>query len=313
VRELFRVRKNNKFGYINKVGEVIIDFCFDFASDFIDGLARVQYNGQWAYIDVKGNIIFTLECDICTNFSEGFAALKKEKKWGYIDKTGEVALSFSYYDARVFENGIALVQESDKSKGVFINKQGNIVLSGRNFLLSKYSERLINAVENGKWGYIDINNNFIIKPQFKAAYPFREEKAAVYIKRENYGFINNMGEEIIPCKFTGADLHFAEGLCSIVKDNYPYYGYIDEKGETVIPFDYQYAGDFKEGMAVVKFKRKKKYGVITKSEKCVVESKFQHISSFNGGLAEVIIGEEYEKFHYGYINYDGDFVWEPSR
>lgn len=307
------MRRNNKFGYINKNGEIIIDFCFDFASDFRDGLARIQFNKQWGYINKKGNILFTLKCNLCTDFSEEYARIEREDKWGYIDKTGKLILDCCYNNTDDFKNGIALVRESDKSEGVFINMQGDIILSGRNFLISEYSEGLINTVEKSKWGFIDINNHFVIGPKYKGAYPFSEGKAAVRMYKDKIGFINKTGEEIIPFEFTGGDPHFSEGLCSIMQNCKSDYGYIDDRGNIAIPFIYTFAGDFHEGIAVVKLKRKKKYGIINKLGECIIESKFQNICKFNGGLAEVIVGDEYESFMYGYINYFGDFVWEPSR
>lgn len=313
MKNLFRVRKDNKFGYIDNKGKLFIDFCFDFASDFKDGIARIKYNSEWGYIDSTGNIIFTITCDLCTDFSEGLAVIKKDTRSGYVDMTSKLIIDCRYYQANEFHGGIALVLEDIHSSGMFINKRGEAILPPRNYLLSEYSEGLINVVEKSKWGYIDIDNNFVIKPKYKSAQPFREGKAAVSVCKENYGFINKEGEEIIPCIFTGAMPHFSEGLCSIMKDKKSNYGYINDKGNEAIPFDFSCACDFSEGFATIKFKKNRKYGFIDMNGRNIVYSKFQHISNFEGGLAEVILGNSYDEFLYGYVNYKGEYVWEPSR
>lgn len=73
---LFRVKRNGKIGYANKIGEVIIPCQFECAEQFENGVAKValecEYNmdntehvetksDSWFYIDKKGNKITTLQ------------------------------------------------------------------------------------------------------------------------------------------------------------------------------------------------------------------------------------------------------------
>lgn len=50
-------RMKYKYGYLDKQGNVAIDYIYDSAYDFVDGLAPVQKDGKWYYIDTKGNIV----------------------------------------------------------------------------------------------------------------------------------------------------------------------------------------------------------------------------------------------------------------
>lgn len=50
-------RMQYKYGYLDKQGNVAIDYIYDQAYSFQDGLAPVQKDGKWAYIDTKGNIV----------------------------------------------------------------------------------------------------------------------------------------------------------------------------------------------------------------------------------------------------------------
>ena len=52
------IDRNNKYGYIDKQGNIAIDFLFDYAEPFQNGLARVIYNGQTEYIDETGIIVW---------------------------------------------------------------------------------------------------------------------------------------------------------------------------------------------------------------------------------------------------------------
>jgi hypothetical protein len=52
---------NSKYGYIDKNGKTIIEFIFDDAIPFENGLARVKLDNTWYYIDASGNPVYKLE------------------------------------------------------------------------------------------------------------------------------------------------------------------------------------------------------------------------------------------------------------
>jgi hypothetical protein len=54
---LARVNMNDKWGYINDQGEVVIDFIFDDAKDFHHGIAGVKVGDAWGFVNNKGTII----------------------------------------------------------------------------------------------------------------------------------------------------------------------------------------------------------------------------------------------------------------
>ena len=49
--DLFPVKQNGKYGYIDKTGKVIIEPRFDFADKFYEGFARVSVDGKEGFID----------------------------------------------------------------------------------------------------------------------------------------------------------------------------------------------------------------------------------------------------------------------
>jgi len=78
----------------------------------------------------------------------------------------------------------------------------------------------------------------------------RSKQPALFIISDNgkYGYINQKGEVVIPAAYAGAG-DFSEGLAAVRKDGL--YGYINTSGEYVIPPKYEYALAFNEGMAKV--------------------------------------------------------------
>lgn len=61
---------------------------------------------------------------------------------------------------------------------------------------------------------------------------------------DKWGFINQKGEQIIPFLYDDAS-YFSEGLALVKKD--AQYGYINDKNETVLPFIYDDGALFENG------------------------------------------------------------------
>lgn len=87
--------------------------------------------------------------------------------------------------------------------------------------------------------------------------PFKDGLAGVK-KEDSWGFIDSSGELVIDFRediveSTKNPPTFSNGLCLIkeVKDGITYYGYIDTKGEKVIPAEYLMATPFENGYARV--------------------------------------------------------------
>ncbi len=101
---LARFTINNKFGFFDKRGKVVIRHQFDFATPFHEGLAAIckgcrketdgehsfMTGGQWGYIDKKGKIVIPLQFDRAGNFANGQAEVCIDGKSAYIDKNGKV-------------------------------------------------------------------------------------------------------------------------------------------------------------------------------------------------------------------------------
>lgn len=120
------VKKNEKYGFIDTKGNVVIDFQYDKAFDFSEGLACVSKNDKYGYIDKKGNVIIDFQFSDAHRFSDGLAYARKNNKYGYINKEGKVIIDFQFDDAFDFSEELALVKKDNKYQ--FINKNGKTVI-----------------------------------------------------------------------------------------------------------------------------------------------------------------------------------------
>ena len=69
---------------------------YDFVDDCVCGLAKVSKNDKFGYVNQEGKLIVPLEYDEALAFSEGLAAVKKGNRWGYLDSTGKVIAELKF-------------------------------------------------------------------------------------------------------------------------------------------------------------------------------------------------------------------------
>lgn len=107
--------------YIDKQGKrVTRDFIE--ARPFSEGLAAVcdkNNNQRWGFIDKTGKIVIPCQYKNVRPFREGLAAVDG----GYIDKSGNWVIPPKYVETSSFENGFALVIK-DRTTVCVINKSG---------------------------------------------------------------------------------------------------------------------------------------------------------------------------------------------
>jgi hypothetical protein len=308
---LYPIIKNGRYGYIRRDGSVAIQPQYQSAMTFSDGLAGIMQDGKWGFINLAGEIVIRPRFDTCRSFAHSLAFVEEGDSKQYIDKSGSVVIRTEFYRCSSFEGEIAPVMPDIRSRGAFIDRSGKIVLSGRNYLISHLSHGIINCPENGKWGFVDVRGDFKIAPQYVSAHPFREGLAAVARRCEDaFYFVDTSGRVVIEGKFNGADIGFSGNLCAVWKEHY---GFIDRTGRVAIPYRFYFADHFSEGLAVVKEPESDFYGYVDQEGTIAIEQTFTCADAFKGDLAQVIVGKAFDSYHYGYIDRNGEYVWEPTR
>lgn len=97
-----------------------------------------------------------------------------------------------------------------------------------------------------KYGYINTQGEFAIKPQFLEAKDFSEQLVATVqlittARLLKWGFINTTGELVIPAVFDETS-HFGEGRCAV--KHRQKWGFINDTGKLPIPHKFDTVYDF---------------------------------------------------------------------
>ncbi len=198
-QDLKAFKDNNKYGYKDSKGKVIIQPKYDLGLGFSEGLAIVQLNKKRGFIDKTGKEVITLQYDNAEDFSEGMAAVQNsEKKWGFIDKNGNIVVPYQYFQVGKFSEGLVAVYVGGK--------------------------KLSYSVTGGKWGFIDKTGTLKIPAVYEDVHykGFSEGLCAVTnesslgksMSGQKFGYINTKGELVIPYQFNEAN-EFSEGIALV--------------------------------------------------------------------------------------------------
>lgn len=135
---------------------------------FSEGLIAIRQDRKLGYMDLGGNIAIEPRYDQGGEFAEGLAAVQLEGHWTFIDKSGIVTAEFPA--------GIAFAEPLSDGLSLVSADRGQ---SGR------------------KFGYVDRNGHWAIKPTWDDAQPFHEGLAYVGTWKDGKtAYIDHKGRSI---------------------------------------------------------------------------------------------------------------------
>ena len=70
-------------------GKVVIDFKYDWAFGFKEGLSEVRLGEKSGYIDKTGKMVISPKYDKTDGFKNGVARVKLDGKFGFINRHGK--------------------------------------------------------------------------------------------------------------------------------------------------------------------------------------------------------------------------------
>lgn len=102
--------------------------------------------------------------------------------------------------------------------------------------------------------FVEETDEQVFPTLWDEAYEFCSDGYAAVKKDERWGFINVMGELVVPYRwkdFRYDQFCFPEGLCA-VQDDQDLWGFINAKGEVILPCQWKNCRDFRNGECAVK-------------------------------------------------------------
>lgn len=267
----------------------------------------IKVDGKCGYIDTLGNVVIEPTYEYGAQFSEGLASVRKDGCYGVIDEDENIVIGFKYLSVNRFKNGYATFQ-NEEGTGVMNKKEEVIVPPIYDFIYHQ-SENTVAVQQDDLWAFYDLDKRkFITEFKYYDVGQFINGRAMVKVGQK-YGFIDRNGVLVIEAKYRQVSYRrFHEGLASVRDMETGKFGYIDTSGNVVIDFKYSNAAWFRDGFAEVNVEYNSKSLLINKEGENVFGQEFDDAWGFNGGLCSVEIdGKD------GIIDTLGKWVLEPTH
>lgn len=225
-------------------------------------------------------------------FRDGF-------KMGYCDKDKKLVIECKYKVAFPFIGERAVVLENESF--CLIDKKGEKVHPGYFYIgpsITNVPKRIKNVYlfssGSNTYSIIDTNGKYILE-KFKGSISEFQDGLSSYTTSTHdnwnsyrYGIMNDSGRILIPEKYKRIQ-NYSEGLIP-VQNSLDKWGFVDKNDNTVIPFIYEWAFSFSEGLACVK--KNGKFGFIDKKGKEIIPCRYDKgYTPFSEGLTTVDSGK----------------------
>jgi hypothetical protein len=305
---LWPASSGGKWGYIDATGQWVVDPQFEGARNFADGLAPVIVGGKWGYIDQKGKFLVNPQYDSGDEFFEGRAIVfTNERGFGILDTKGRVvtelksladitafyppSLSQYHAPAQVRVSHIlfkTVGKDENTAKALAEDVLKKAKAPGADFaaLAKQYSEDPLSKDNGGDIGYLDhgFSCDLLVSagrpcPQVASQITSREfEEASFGLKRgEVSGLFKDRWRKtyhiikVVDSKPQTTRLvyigRFGNGLAPTATSEG--WGYVDYTGKMVVSPQFDFADEFRNGLARVTVAGKEAY--ITTSGAFVVD------------------------------------------
>lgn len=252
------LESNGKFGFVNLDSKTIIEPKYSYYLNFNEGVATVEIDGKLGYINTKDEIIIKPIYDGADSFLNGLATVWLDGKAGGINKNGDVIIPFKYDYINSFcgsdmlvaslDSKVALmnskgellfepkfdhidlgseddmfaasyVKEDGSCKNVFINKQGEIILTTDYTEIYPFYNGFATIYKSNKCGILASNGMELVPPIYDEVFNIDSSGSIFQVcLKGKWGLIDKTQKEILKCEYDTIDL-YTENIFIVNKDN----------------------------------------------------------------------------------------------
>jgi hypothetical protein len=261
--KLYKFKGNdNKYGFIDKKGNIIVKPIYLIVQEFSDGLCFVSKETitkgyKWICIDTLGKEVFDIQDNFPeTEFNEGFARISSFTEHWFINKKGVNEFHKTWKDGyKEFNNGIAYVSDKQFSNFYPIDTKGKRIGNDTYSSIEIYqklksdtspiTDTLIKFKQDSLWGFKNLKGEIVIKPKYYLADRFQNGLCAVRLNYQRYEVANDYYlDAIINTKGQVVSQQPMHCYMGFQGDLIEYYGgfhfsggvhYLDKDGQRIIP------------------------------------------------------------------------------
>ncbi len=319
------VCRDGKYTFLDSTGREVIAPKYAYLTDFSNGVAafstqgsfdtRGDFNGRdWGFINSRGEELGAARYEQIAKpgsfaLNGGKVDVKLDGKWVSVNPLalttdgGALAVSGARWVA--FQEQAANRNDQKKQPWGFRIAGGEIMLKPKwdiagdlvdgRAIVGRIAQWLDpnSAIKQQEylWGVIDEAGREVIPLSFRnirvlerGLFAFAQGEGRWFEERWRYGVMDRDGKILLPATYTRFG-ELSEGMIAVRKDGAD--GYINLKGEEVIPARFARAFDFKNGYAVVTRNEKEWFWITPSGQPLLPDKTFLGVSNFHEGKADV--------------------------
>ncbi len=310
---------NDKYGYIDTIGNWAILPQFDDAQPFSEGFAAVCKNDSCYYINKEGNKISEYYFEETENYKDGIAIVKKSNNYYLINRSAQI-VSQGYQDINessgklyvcklnnlygaINAKGEIIIPFSYKKLGNFKNRYAyymstlyglvdinNRTLQAQWDWVSDVDTNLIAIVKKAnQFGLMTVNEQLLLPTEYDYITHCRDEIYLV-VKRGMYGFFNAKEK----CFITSVEYDYDTAFEPAYYTNGKYFklvkdedvALVDANGRYSINFN-TYSNLFFAKCDIIRIQKNNKYGYVDRKLKAITPVEFEEAEDFKNEVAIV--------------------------
>ena len=313
--------KNNEeqLGYIDTLGNWVIQPVYDDAGAFEEGYAAVCKNDTCFYINKEGQKTFAAYFEEVENYKSGIAIVKKEGSFYLLNKAGQL-VSKGYQDISQSSNGLYVCQLNNlygaiNTKGEVIipfvyKKLGNFKNGYAYYLTNAYgivdidnsamkaewdwvsdvdSNLIVITKKNNKFGLVNVYETVLLQPEYDYIAACSNNIYLV-VKNNLYGFYNCKEK----CFISSIEFDYNSAYDANYYSDGKYFtlikeqevGLMNSNGKMVISYG-NYNNIFLTAQEAIRVQKNNKFGFIDRKLKAITPFDFESAKDFENGLAIV--------------------------
>lgn len=291
-------------------------------SPFYEGYAIVSDLTGDKLIDTQGNSVLTESYDQILGVSEGLICVEQAGKYGFLNLDGSIAIPLQYYSATIFSENFARItlRHGYGMQFNFIDKEGNQLFdfaegSAKCQLQTRLGESVtveisntidfsngVAAIANQQqyWAMIDSESRLLTDFVFQEIQPFTNTIAKCKDMQGRLIYVNAQGNTVFSLNADDSFSCISERI-RFVRDNL--FGFVDDKGTTIIQAKYFAATDFGKDTpyAIVTDSENIAYVIDLNGNAVKIQANVSEFNSFSDGIAVLRLTDN----SYAYVDTQG--------
>lgn len=252
-------------------------------------MCPVKRDGQWGFVDHTGELIIPCEWDEVGTVRDGRVSVQKDGKWGAIDRTGRLIVPCEWQYLVAEDDGGYTMVSFNGYRGALAADGSVLIPCDRYTYVGPVINGARSICRDDMWGLCTEAGEIITPCQWRETGYFQEDLAWVKDEKRLYGYMNRAGEMVIPCQYRHAE-DFRDGS-AVVQLSTGYYNLIDADGRLLCTPAWTDMETFTDNDLLM-VRRGDKCGYINRRGEVVIPLAYDKARSFHDGLALVKQGEE---------------------